>query len=526
MKFWNPSVKVGLMMVVAFVLLAILLINSGNLPWATPGDEITFQFGAVNGLYVGSGVLLSGVNIGKVTNIKLQPEANNVEIRARVKNAFQWLRKGCEAHISMSGFVGEIFISLKNGDVGNPPIQPSDLPIVGVDPVNPIELLEQTSSGLSKAIELTAAANEVLQANQEDIQQGIKETRGLVAQTGETLKKFNDNMDETVGTLMELAARNDKRFEDTLNNVNQLLRQLGNDSLILSSQISDISRSMLTLVDQNFPRVNKILSDLQQGTNDFRRLATQFRQDSSSLKTEISDLIAQGSKFVTDGSEDVKPIIEDLQAATASLSTLDKTLNELNELILVLKEGEGSFAQLLNSPEPIAEAKKTLNNLNELLTGLTKFTQQTDEQLKGFKFPDLSWDTELQYLSLEENLHTEFGFSVIPLPPSKSNYRFGLGIREENIGVEFQYAYNFTDYLGGRFGFMRSNVGAGIDLWVLPRRLRLGIESVGLTKDKPELNAEISYRFYRGGHISFGVENWWSQERRWTTGLKLITSDW
>ncbi len=523
MKFWSSSVKVGLMVLVAFILLATLLINSGNLPWGTQGDEITFQFRAVNGLYVGSGVLLSGVSIGKVTHIILQPEANTVEIRARVKNAFQWLRKGCEAHISMSGFVGEIFISLKNGEVEAPPLQPSDLPIVGIDPVNPLELLEQTSSGLSKAIDLTSAANELLQANQEEIQQGIKETRGLVAQTGETLKNFNENMDETVRILLDLAAKNDKRVGDTLNNMNQLLTQLGNDSLILSSQISDISRSLLTLVDQNFPRVNRILSDLQQGTTDFRSLATQSRQDLSSITKDISNLIAQGSTVIEEGSTEIKPIIKNLQSATASLSTLNANVNEI---LVTIKDGRGTVSQLLNNPEPLADAKETFNNLNELLVGLTNFYEQTDEQLKGFKFPDFSWDTELQYLSLEENLHTEFGFSLIPLPPSKNSYRFGLGIREEKIGVEFQYAYKFNDYLRGRFGFIRSNVGAGVDLMMWNQRLVLGIESVGLTQDRPELNAEMSFRFYRSGHIIFGIENWWSKDRRWTAGLKLITSDW
>ena len=523
MKFWSPSVKVGLMVIVAFILLSILLVNSGNMPWGTSGDEITFQFRSVNGLYVGAGVLLSGVSIGKVTHIILQPETNTVEIRARVKNAFQWLRQGCAAHISMSGFVGEIFISLKNGEVEAPTLQPSDLPIVGIDPVNPLELLEQTSSGLSKAIDLTSAANELLQANQEEIQQGIKETRGLVAQTGETLKNFNQKMDETVRILLDLAAKNDKRVEDTLDNMNQFLTQLGNESLILSSQISDISRSLLTLVDQNFPRVNRILSDLQQGTNDFRRLAAQSRQDLSSIKTDISNLISQGSIFLEKGNTEVKPIIKNLQTATESLSALN---TNVNDLLVTIKDGEGTVAQLLNNPEPLDDAKETLNNLNELLVGLTNFYEQTDEQLKGFKFPDFSWDSEVQYLSLEENLHTEFGFSVIPLPPSKNTYRFGLGIRQEKIGVEFQYAYNFTDYLRGRFGFMRSNVGAGVDLMLWNQRLVLGIESVGLTQDRPELNAELGFRFFRSGHILFGVENWWSEDRRWTTGLKLITRDW
>ena len=523
MKFWNPSVKVGLMVLIAIILFAILLMNARNLPWGTPGDDIYFKFQAVNGLYVGSGVYLSGVSIGKVTNIILQPETNTVEIRARVKNAFQWLRQGCDARISMSGFVGETYISLNNGDVDNPPLQPSDLPIIGIDPVNPLELLEQTSSGLSEAIELTSAANEMLQSYQEGVQQGIKETRGLVAQTGETLKNFNTNMDETVRTLMELAAKNDKRFEGTLNNVNSLLTQLGDDSLILSSQISDVSRAMMTLVDRNFPKVNKILSDLQQGTTDFRRLATQFQQDSSALKTELSGLISQGGTFIEKGSTDIAPVIENLQKATSALTSLE---TNFNELLTTIQHGEGTVSQLLNNPEPIREAKETFNNLNEVLIGLTDLYQQTDEQLKGFKLPDYSWDTELSYLSLEENLHTEFGFSLIPVPPAKTQYRFGLGIRNEIIGVEFQYAYNFTDYLQGRLGFMRSKVGAGVDLWLLSHRLSIGIESVGLTSDKPELNAEMNFRFFRGAHIVAGVENWWSNDRRWTTGLKLITSEW
>ena len=521
MKFWTPSVKVGLMVVIALVLLAILLINAGNWPWATRGDDLYFQFRAVNGLYVGSDVLLSGVSIGKVTHIELKPDTNTVEIRARVKNAFQWLRQGCDARISMSGFVGETYIALNNGDVGSPPLQLSDLPIIGIDPVNPLELLEQTSSGLSKAIELTSAANEVLQVSQEEIQQGIKETRKLVELTSKTLTKLSEHIDTTVETLQNLTSKYDVRFESTLSQVDKLFDQLGDDSLLLSSQISDVSRSVLRMIDQNSPKVNSMITDLQRSTSDIRRLATQFRQDSSSLKTEISDLIAQGSTFIEKGSTDIAPIIENLEIATVAFTTLEKNISEL---LNTIQHGGGTVAQLLNNPEPFTEAKQTLNSMNEMFTGLKEFYQQTDKQIKGFKLPNYSWDTELQYLSREENLHTEFGFSL--LPPSKNLYHFGLSIREETIGVDFQYGYNFTDYLRGRFGFMRSRIGAGFDLWLLSRRLGVGVEGISITSDKPELNAEMSFRFFRGGHVLFGVENWWSADRRWITGIKWITSDW
>lgn len=521
MKFWTPSVKVGLMVVLAVILLSILLTNAGNWPWATRGDDITFQFQAVNGLYVGSSVFLSGVSIGKVTGIQLHPETNTVAIRARVRNAFKSLRKGCDARISMSGFVGEIYIALNNGEIGSSPLQPADLPIIGIDPVNPLELLEQTSSGLSKAIELTSAANELLQTSQEEIRQGIKETRELVAETAKTLEKFNENMDITVNTMTELAKGLDSQFKNTLLKANRVIDQLGDESLILSSHINDVSRSILNLIDQNSPKLNTILTDLQRSTSEFRQITTQFRQDSNSIKSEISGLITQGSTFIEKSSVNITPMIENLKTTTAAIASLDK---ELTGLINDINHGDGTVSQLINNPEPFTEIQKTFKSLNELLTGLTDFYKQTDKQLKEIQFPNFSSYYEMQYLSLDENLHAELGLSLTP--PSNRQYRFGLGFRDEKIGMELQYGYNITNYLQGRFGFMRSKVGVGVDLWLLSRRLGIGIESIGITSDKPELNTELSYRLYRGGHLIIGVENWWSTDRRWTAGLKLITSEW
>ena len=328
-------------------------------------------------------------------------------------------------------------------------------------------------------------------------------------------------MDETVETLLNLTSDYDQRFQTTLSKVDRLLDQLGNDSLMLSTQVSDVSRTLMRLIDQNYPKVNSMMTDLQQGTAEFRAIATQIQKDSSAISTQISGLINQGSVFIEKSSVDIEPIIINLQTATAAVTSLE---SNLSDLLNKIKHGGGTVSELLNNPEPFTDAQKTFNSLNELLTGLTDFYKQTDKQLKEIKFPEFTWDSNFRYLSLEENLHAEFGFSLSP--PSKNVYRFGLGIREETIGIELQYGYNVTDYLHGRFGFMRSRVGAGIDFWLLSRRLGLGVESIGLTSDKPELNAEISYRFYRGGHLVIGVENWWSTERRWTTGLRLNTADW
>ena len=78
--------------------------------------------------------------------------------------------------------------------------------------MNALELLEQTSAGMTQAIELTTAANAVLQANQEAIQLAIKEIREVVALTGKTIEKLSVDSKDTVQTLTQLALENDRRF--------------------------------------------------------------------------------------------------------------------------------------------------------------------------------------------------------------------------------------------------------------------------------------------------------------------------
>ena len=530
MKFWSPSVKVGAMLVIAAILLVLLLTNAENWPWATAGDEMRFEFSTVSGLYIGAGVYLSGVPIGKVTSIKLQPETNNVEILAKVKNGFQWLREGCSARISMNGFVGEVYIALDNGPIGHRTLTPADLPIVGKDPVNALELLEQTSAGMTQAIELTTAANELLQANQEAIGLGIKEIRELVALSARTIEKLSVDSEETVNSLMQLAFDNDKRFQQTLMKVNRLISQLEGDSLMVSSQISDITRELLRVIHQNTPKLNTILTDVKTSSSEFRQITRELRDNFNTLSTDVSALVAQGSNAIETGEANIAPILENLQATTAAFTALEENINHL---LVTVQEGEGTVAQLLNTPEPLEEARRTLDNLNETVTAVRALSQQTGTQLKSFELPKLGWDYELRYLGqslqadiapgLQRHLHNEFAFSLSSQP--NSHYRFGLGVRNEKIAYEFQYAYDVTDSLRARAGFMRSKVGAGLEFWLLSRRLGITIEGVGLTGNAPQLNTELAIRLFQHGELLLGVENV-TDERRWTTGFRFLNSQW
>ena len=520
MNFWTASVKVGVMVLVGIVFLTILLTNAENWPWATAGDELTFQFRSVNGLYVGAGVYLSGVPIGKVTAIELRPDTDNVHIKAKVKNAFEWLREDCGARISMNGFVGEIYIALDNGPIGNSTLKPANLPIVGKDPVNALELLEQTSAGMTQAIELTTAANAVLQANQEAIQLAIKEIREVVALTGKTIEKLSVDSKDTVQTLTQLALENDRRFQGTLVKVNNLIAQLEGDSLMVSSQISDITRELLRLLNQNSPKLNTIFTDVRATTSEFRQITQDFRSDFDTLAAQVSALVSQSSNAIETGEANIAPILENLKATTASVAALETSVSRF---LTTLNEGEGTVAQLLNTPEPLKDVRRTLQNVDETMSAVTELSQRTEKQLERFNLPQFGWDYELRYLSLEERLYNELAFSLSRSPDA--HYRFGVGVRDEKVRFEFQYAHDVTDFLRARAGFMRSKVGAGLDLWLWSRRFGISVEGVGLTSREPELNAEVALRFFRYGQFLLGAENLIG-ERRWTTGFRFFGGEW
>ena len=289
---------------------------------------------------------------------------------------------------------------------------------------------------------------------------------------------------------------------------------------MVSSQISDITRELLRLLNQNSPKLNTIFTDIHATTSEFREITQDFRSDFNALATQVSALVSQSSRAIETGEANIAPILENLKATTASVATLEASVNRF---LTTLNEGEGTVAQLLNTSEPLEDVRRTLQNVDETLGAVTELSQRTERQLQRFDLPQFGWDYELRYLGLEERLYNELAFLLSQGPDAR--YRLGVGVRDEKVRFELQYAHDVTDFLRARAGFMHSRVGAGLDIWLWSRRFGMSVEGVGLTSGEPELNAEVAFRFFRYGQFLFGVENL-TRERRWTTGFRFLGGEW
>ena len=521
MGSWSVQLKVGLVVIIGIVLLIILVVNAANSPWSVSGELLRVSFNNAGDLRVGAKVQLAGVQVGKVTSVELNQDGTRVEVQMRVKDAFQRLRQGCQVKVGIIGFVGEAYIHLTNGPVGNPNLKPADLPLTGKDPIDLSELATRGDYIVRQGTQFLESANHFLESNQENISASIVEMRALIEQTSRSLTEVVGTTNETVENLNRIAQENDFRLAQTYKRFNRLMDRLESDALLISSQIGDINRAVLELVDRNSSPVEQVIAELQTSATNFRQLSEQLDQDLTELTSGLSDLIAQSQAVIATETPKVDRLLENLTDATQEL---DGLRDNVNQLLHTVQHGEGSIAQLLNEPDALNEMRHAMRTVDETMLAFQDLSRLLDQGSEQIKIPVFGWDYELRYLSFEESLHNELG--VLLIASDRQRYRLGLGTREEEVKLDFQYGYDFTNNLRGRAGFMRSRVGLGFDVWLLSRKLGISVEGTHLTSDSPELGAEVAWQFFRNGQIIIGAEDLISGNIRYTAGLRLVSKNW
>ena len=521
MGSWSVQLKVGLVVIIGVVLLVILIVNAANSPWSVSGELLRVSFNNAGDLRVGAKVQLAGVQVGKVTSVELNQDGTRVEVQMRVKDAFQRLRQGCQVKVGVIGFVGEAYIHLTNGPVGNPNLKPADLPLIGKDPLDLSELATRGDNIVRQGTQFLESANQFMEANQENLSASIVEMRALIEQTSRALTEVVGATDEAIQNLNRIVQENDFRLAQTYRRFNRLMDRLESDTLLISSQIGDINRAVLELVDRNSSPVEQIVADLQTSATNFRQLSQQLDQNLAELTAELSDLIAQSKEVIATETPKVDQLLENF---TSAIQGLDGLRDNVNQLLHTTQHGEGSIAQLLTEPDALNEMRHTMKTVDETMLAFQDLSRLLDQGSEQIKIPEFGWDYELRYLSLEESLHNELG--VLLVASDRQRYRLGLGTREEEIKIDFQYGYDFTNNLRGRAGFMRSRVGLGFDVWLLSRKLGISFEGTHLTSKNPELGAEVAWRLFPYGQIIIGAEDLTSGNIRYTAGLRLLSKNW
>jgi phospholipid/cholesterol/gamma-HCH transport system substrate-binding protein len=247
--------KVGLFVFVGLVLLAGLLLEfSKGLSFGSHND-ILLRADNAGSLKVHAQVLMSGVEVGRVSDIRLAPSGKYVTIALRISSGFR-IYKDARFAIEQQGFLGDQYIAI-------------------VPTKNEGEIY---SNG--EIAEAEAPFN---------LQEFTRSASGFVTRIDETLKRLNDalaevervvlnpetltNLSQTVGNLREVS----REARVTLDRLDQVIATNGpalsyaaTNLVAFSEGMNRFAGSLNTLIETNSPQVHTVLTNLEASTASFK----------------------------------------------------------------------------------------------------------------------------------------------------------------------------------------------------------------------------------------------------------------
>lgn len=115
MKRINLEIAVGLFMVVGFLCFAWLSVRLGDVGiFNKPTYQVSARFGSVSGLKKGATVSISGVPVGKVAFIQLDPERYEAVVDLLINEDIV-LQEDAIASIRTAGIIGDRYVSITPG---------------------------------------------------------------------------------------------------------------------------------------------------------------------------------------------------------------------------------------------------------------------------------------------------------------------------------------------------------------------------------------------------------------------------
>ena len=246
----NPETKLGLFTVLGLAALGFSLYFLGGFS-ITRSYDINVQFADVSGLPVKAAVKLSGVEVGKVKEIKI--EDGKVIVVAAINENIP-LYRGSRFSVAMTGIIGTKYLKVEQGD---------------------------ESLGLLRAGDYTAGVDEVPMDQQiANTMTSVKELVDSINQRGQFGAQLNDAMRD----IRQLSA-----------NVNQLvitMRPYVTDSMKNLQEITDKLNAVMDSITNEEGVLGSLIKD--------KEMKEQVKQSVSELKTtmtEVKSFVGKMSRF-------------------------------------------------------------------------------------------------------------------------------------------------------------------------------------------------------------------------------------
>jgi ABC-type transporter Mla subunit MlaD len=391
--------RIGILVLGSLILLALLIVLFGEFPNFLRGQvHYVVKLPQAPGVQEGTVVRKSGIRIGEVNSVELDPITGEVTLHVTVQKKYQ-LREGDAAVLGRGLVLGDSTLNF----VPNPR-QP------GAPAPDGYTYRAEVSGDLNKALTEARELVPVIASTSEDIRRLTKSLQEVVPDIKKTAAEIQvaaTSMGRTADTVDNLLRSNQDKITSAIDNISRVTARLG-DLLTMENQeriariIRNVENATASLDSLLGPENrNNLAIALKSIKETSDRMAKVLSEENQKNLSEIIQNLRLSSARITNvlNDENQKNFAAALQGIRLTTDQLTKFLSEDNQ-----KNLSGTLQNLKTSSErldgvlknfdgAVTDARKTMKNVNDrvdrsgeqfegLLTDARKTMKKVDDNVE------------------------------------------------------------------------------------------------------------------------------------------------
>ncbi len=268
------------------------------------GYTIKLISSSAEGLGVGSPVVLSGVQIGKISKIDLSEDGKNAIITLQIKGGVK-IRKDAKFQLKMKGVLGDRFVSIEQGE-SQEILKDGD-----------VIILEKSESEISQIAS--------------DIGQALFE----FSETMKSIRRLAENLNSIVSDINQ--SRSIQKTAESLSKISSETEELIRD---IRRLIMEITETFNKIQPKVLESVNKSSDDIKEITKNAREISERLLKSSENIQKLLASVEKEGIiSLMGEDKDKIKNIIDDINSVSPKIKDLasraekvvQKTENVLGE---------------------------------------------------------------------------------------------------------------------------------------------------------------------------------------------------
>ncbi|MZH03754.1 MAG: MCE family protein [Nitrospinae bacterium] len=348
MEYRSSEVKAGFFIFVSLVGLIVMIFMLGDIQdYFKPRRILRIVFNFTGGMEVGAPVRYAGLDIGSVKDIELlgddkggEKGHDRVAVMAEI-NPKITIKKDSIAMIKTSGLMGGLYIDVRPGTKGSPPLGPNE-ELVGEDTFEIAKIGDMATEivlEIRKFTQLSQALVSDARSTLKDVRTSLANVDAILKENRKYVRANMENALDISEKVSDMLDKNSGKVQSTLNHVasfsertDKLLAEKDTEIREVISQMHNLTREMEILLADTRPGVTSLINSMEAN-------AQQITTDIDRTATSVEQTLGQGNSIMMENRRNLLLLLQNMNETSRNLKSLTDDLKR-NPWKLIRKSDE------------------------------------------------------------------------------------------------------------------------------------------------------------------------------------------